>query len=92
MRGEDILSRVVNTEITADLLINQDWCKGCGICIAFCPREALFLDEKGKAEKNNEKCTCCGICETFCPDFALTVVKRRLSADGGDKAGFNARQ
>ncbi len=84
--------RAGKTEITADLLINQDWCKGCGICIAFCPKEALFLDSKGKVEKNIDKCTYCGICETLCPDFALTVVKRRLSADGGDKASFDARQ
>jgi 2-oxoglutarate ferredoxin oxidoreductase subunit delta len=84
------LARAVKTDKTADLLINRKWCKGCGICMAFCPREALFLDDSGKAEKDMDKCTCCGVCETFCPDFALTLVKRRLSADGGDKAGLNA--
>jgi 2-oxoglutarate ferredoxin oxidoreductase subunit delta len=85
-----ILARAAKTYSTADLFINREWCKGCGICMAFCPREALFLDESGKAEKSIDKCTCCGVCETFCPDFALTVVKRRLSADGGNKAGLNA--
>jgi formate hydrogenlyase subunit 6/NADH:ubiquinone oxidoreductase subunit I len=45
---------------------------------------------KAEKQKKIDKCVCCGVCETFCPDFALTVVKRRLSADGGDKAGLNA--
>ncbi len=76
----------------ADLYINQEWCKGCGICVAFCPREALFLDNNGKASKNMEKCTACGICETFCPDFAITLAKRRLSVNAGDETGSNARQ
>lgn len=60
-----------------ELVINREWCKGCGICIAFCPREALFIDGDGKAVKENDKCSACGICETFCPDFAIALVKRR---------------
>ena len=24
--------------------IYRDWCKGCGICAAFCPRQCLGLD------------------------------------------------
>ena len=76
---------------TADLLINEQWCKGCGICVAFCPKEALFMDEKGKAKKEKEKCTACGICETFCPDFAISLVKRRLSVNAGNETGLDAR-
>jgi len=66
-------------KVNNELDINRSWCKGCGICIAFCPREALFLDETVKAKIDNEKCTTCGICETFCPDFAISLVERRLS-------------
>ncbi|MDX2452106.1 ferredoxin family protein, partial [Desulfosarcina sp.] len=29
--------------------INRDWCKGCGICVAFCPKTVLELDERDKA-------------------------------------------
>ena len=25
------------------LIIEPAWCKGCGICVAFCPQEALEL-------------------------------------------------
>jgi len=31
------------------LAINREWCKGCGICVAFCPKDVLVLDEEGKA-------------------------------------------
>lgn len=51
------------------------WCKGCGICAAFCPKEVLKLD--AAAEKvvieHPEKCVGCGTCERMCPDLAITV-------------------
>ena len=28
--------------------INRDWCKGCGICVHFCPKKVLELDEHDK--------------------------------------------
>lgn len=52
--------------------INRDWCKGCGICVAFCPKEALALDEHDKAFMSHpESCNACGICELRCPDMAI---------------------
>ena len=58
------------------LAINQKLCKGCGICIEFCPKEVLALSEKGKVyEKQSELCIDCGQCELRCPDFASQVKK-----------------
>ncbi|MGM0652210.1 MAG: indolepyruvate ferredoxin oxidoreductase subunit alpha [Bacillota bacterium] len=62
-----------------ELFINRSWCKGCGVCIAFCPKEAIYMDDSGKAKTDQEKCTVCGICETFCPDFAISLVEGGLS-------------
>jgi 2-oxoglutarate ferredoxin oxidoreductase subunit delta len=54
------------------------WCKGCGICVAFCPREVLDIDEDGYPfVKDLDACTGCGWCEIRCPDFAITVESRR---------------
>jgi 2-oxoglutarate ferredoxin oxidoreductase subunit delta len=56
--------------------IYKGWCKKCGICIAFCPRDILEKGEDGyPVVKNPEKCTECGLCEIRCPDFAIVVNK-----------------
>ena len=56
------------------LAINREWCKGCGICVEFCPKDALAIDEMDKAElAYPEKCDSCGMCELRCPDLAIEL-------------------
>jgi 2-oxoglutarate ferredoxin oxidoreductase subunit delta len=58
--------------------IYKAWCKGCGICAAFCPTGALARDESGRPYvKEPEKCINCGWCEMRCPDFAITVKQKK---------------
>lgn len=53
------------------------WCKGCGICVAFCPAKVLELGADGKAHALREAdCISCGFCELHCPDFAISVTPR----------------
>ncbi len=55
--------------------INKKWCKGCELCVAFCPKQVLGM-EKGKAiVLRPDDCTGCQFCEIYCPDFAITVHK-----------------
>lgn len=55
-------------------IINRDWCKGCGICVYFCPKRVLELDEKEKAVAIRlQDCICCQLCELRCPDLAIEV-------------------
>ncbi|NQU12946.1 MAG: 4Fe-4S binding protein [Desulfobacteraceae bacterium] len=57
-----------------EVIINREWCKGCGICVAFCPKEALDLDDEEKAcWVNPKKCINCGLCELRCPDVAIEL-------------------
>jgi 2-oxoglutarate ferredoxin oxidoreductase subunit delta len=54
--------------------IFRDWCKGCGICAAFCPRHCLGLDAEGNpVVEKSASCTGCRWCELHCPDFAICV-------------------
>jgi len=53
-------------------------CKGCKICVDFCPMKALEMSGGTKPMPvlmNPQKCTRCGVCEMMCPDFAIFVVK-----------------
>ena len=56
--------------------INPAWCKGCGICIAFCPKQALGRTADDKAVwEHPEQCIRCGLCEQRCPDLAIELVE-----------------
>ena len=56
-------------------IINRAWCKGCEICVQFCPKNVLELDKEDKAfAARPEDCICCKLCEFRCPDFAIEVL------------------
>lgn len=56
--------------------INRYWCKGCGICVAFCPKKVLELDDDGIVTVPREAdCIQCMLCELRCPDFAIEIIK-----------------
>jgi len=57
------------------VMVNQAYCKGCGICVHICPKNALALNAHEKAELDEELCIACGMCERYCPDLAISMVK-----------------
>jgi 2-oxoglutarate ferredoxin oxidoreductase subunit delta len=76
------------------VIINDRWCKGCDICVSFCPKNVLERPEGGKAQVARvEDCTRCGICEIMCPDLAIQVApagdrkKERSGTRGGSVDG-----
>ncbi len=66
--------------------INREWCKGCGICIEFCPKSVLVLDSKEKAvAAHPEDCICCKLCELRCPDLAIEIITEEPDKDNDDR-------
>lgn len=62
--------------------VNENYCKGCELCVSACPQEVLSLDMNRLTPKgyhpvhlHSEGCTGCGICAVVCPDAALTVYR-----------------
>jgi len=52
-------------------IIHRQW---CGICVHFCPKQVLALDESDNVvAAHPEDCICCRMCEYRCPDLAIEV-------------------
>ncbi|MEM3022744.1 MAG: 4Fe-4S binding protein [Candidatus Bathyarchaeia archaeon] len=66
--------------------IDSELCKGCGICIEFCPTKALALGDSLNSKgvrpavlRDPSACRLCGLCELYCPDFAIAVAKVQMA-------------
>jgi 2-oxoglutarate ferredoxin oxidoreductase subunit delta len=56
------------------------WCKKCGICVAFCPKNVLDTGpDGGPVPARPEDCIRCHMCELRCPDFAISVADEEES-------------
>jgi len=54
--------------------IFKESCKGCEICVHFCPVDILYIGEDRKvAVTDEDKCVGCLVCEYRCPDFAIAA-------------------
>ena len=63
-----------------DVRLLPSGCKGCGICVHFCPAGVLEMSEEFTPRgyhpprmKPDTKCTGCRTCELMCPDFAIFI-------------------
>ena len=61
----------MSTKTEKSLDVKTEWCKGCGICVEFCPTNVLELKDGKVNIKDLDTCIKCGLCELRCPDFAI---------------------
>lgn len=66
----------------ANIQLYKNWCKKCGICVAFCPKKVLEVDNEGYPYLTDpDICNGCGLCELRCPDFAIVVANKNKQTD-----------
>lgn len=60
-----------------ELKVNSQWCKGCKICVAFCPKKVLSIKNAKVFVEKPEDCIQCGLCELRCPDYAIYLEESK---------------
>jgi 2-oxoglutarate ferredoxin oxidoreductase subunit delta len=84
------VAKTEKKERKARIEINEDFCKGCGLCVTACPfhliRLANRVSRRGyyPAEFVDPECQCtgCALCATMCPDVAIEVFKTKKKSGG----------
>lgn len=68
----------------SNIVIDQNKCKACYLCIDECPKKLIKISDKTNNLGNrvvefcdpNKECLGCAMCATRCPDLAITEVYR----------------
>lgn len=79
---ELIFKKEERSNSMANIIIDEERCKGCELCIPACPKHIIVMSEnfnkKGyhpAKQIKTEECTGCAFCAMVCPDVAIEVFK-----------------
>jgi len=65
------------------VLFNRDKCKGCELCVNFCPKHIISMDHGNVNAKgyhpagieNMSECIGCASCALMCPDCCISIYE-----------------
>lgn len=66
--------------IRGRVLIARERCKGCELCIEFCPSDVLVRSKEFNAKGyhypivTGNGCVNCRLCATVCPEYAIFAI------------------
>ncbi len=80
------------------VILDEDRCKGCSLCVPVCPRQILELatnrfNAKGYPPitvTDMDSCTGCGYCAIVCPDVVFRIYKRKRQPKPSEAAAAEA--
>ncbi len=57
------------------VVINEDLCTGCSLCVDLCPPQILYIDDKDNIckVKDETKCDRLKGCMRICPTGSITI-------------------
>lgn len=73
-------------KIRGAVVVNEERCKGCNLCVVACPTKTLSLQAKEVNDRgyyfaymsNPDACIGCASCALVCPDACIEVYKVRV--------------
>lgn len=72
-------------KIKGAIVVNQERCKGCRLCVVACPVNVLAMSKQVNAKgynfaimENEDACIGCASCGIVCPDGCITVYKTKI--------------
>ena len=72
----------IRASMKAYIVIDQELCKGCEVCIFFCPKGVICISDKLNSNgyspasyNDNGECTGCANCAVVCPEVAIEVYR-----------------
>ena len=67
------------------LVIDNEKCKGCGVCIKGCPQNVITLSKNVNVKgynylemTNEDACVGCANCAILCPDGVIEVYRIKI--------------
>lgn len=71
----------------AEVIINQERCKGCSLCIMACPKKIIYISKdifnnkayNPAAISNMNECSGCTFCAIICPDCAIEIIPAKIT-------------
>jgi 2-oxoglutarate ferredoxin oxidoreductase subunit delta len=77
------------------VLIREDQCKGCSLCVTACPQQVILINNERLNARGYHpaqyvdpegKCTGCALCAVVCPDVCLTVFRYQAAVASSQTA------
>jgi 2-oxoglutarate ferredoxin oxidoreductase subunit delta len=81
VEGEEVIV-VSKTKPRIAVIVDEEICKGCGLCIALCPHHVMgfagHINSRGfhpACAVRPDQCTACAQCAIMCPDVCIRILK-----------------
>jgi 2-oxoglutarate ferredoxin oxidoreductase subunit delta len=84
IKSSDCLKERCGCFMAGKIVIDVGHCKGCGVCVATCPKDCIAISGQANAMgyfpaefiiNGSDACIGCALCAIVCPDAAIMVYR-----------------